>query len=418
MTTVHRAQSALLRWLALLLPLLLTAACIPQDLAVSPLGTVVVGPGEAIQIRSAEVLTGIGELGIPRQRAVAMALADYGPIKGHAVSMGAGLDSLCTALGGLGAAQTVAGDPRVVGLIGTSCSVAGAVASPILSEAGLVMISSSNTSPSLTSDLRGNAGSNYYPGYYRTASNDLYLARAVAEFAYNELGLRRMATIHDGDPYTSGLTGAFAVEFEALGGAVPVVAEVSRGETEMVPALTRIAAQSPEGLFFLLFPEESARVARQIGQVDGLEELTLISSDSLLLAAPEIVDVYLTGPELSFGNNINQATGKSGEEVLAAYEERYGEGPTSAYLAHAYDAATLLLHAIEQVAVVHGDALYIDRAKLRQALTNTTGFEGVIGVISCDGFGDCGTGRAEIRHHTDPTVTEFADLPVVYRYSR
>ena len=91
------------------------------------------------------------------------------------------------------------------------------------------MISSSNTSPSLTSDLRGNAGSNYYPGYYRTASNDLYLARAVAEFAYNELGLRRMATIHDGDPYTSGLTGAFAVEFEALGGAVPVVAEAESG---------------------------------------------------------------------------------------------------------------------------------------------------------------------------------------------
>ena len=47
-----------------------------------------VGPGEEIQIRSVEVLTGIGELGIPRQRA--MAVADYGPIKGHKVSMGAG----------------------------------------------------------------------------------------------------------------------------------------------------------------------------------------------------------------------------------------------------------------------------------------------------------------------------------------
>ena len=97
MTTILRAKPVLLRCFPLLLPLLLTSACIPQDLAVSPLGTVVVGPGEAIQIRSAVVLTGIGELGIPRQRAVAMALADYGPIKGHAVSMGAGLDSLCTA---------------------------------------------------------------------------------------------------------------------------------------------------------------------------------------------------------------------------------------------------------------------------------------------------------------------------------
>ena len=31
---------------------------------------------------------------------MAMALADYGPIEGHRVSMGAGLDSLCTAEGG------------------------------------------------------------------------------------------------------------------------------------------------------------------------------------------------------------------------------------------------------------------------------------------------------------------------------
>ena len=181
---------------------------------------------------------------------------------------------------------------------------------------------------------------------------------------------------------------------------------------------TRIAAHSPQGLFFLLFPAEAAHVARQIEQVDGLEELTLISSDSLLLAAPEATGVYLTGPELGDANNINQATAKSGDELIAAYKERYGEGPTNAYLAHAYDATTLLLHAIEQVAVAAGGRLYIDRARLRQALTATTGFQGIIGVISCDRFGDCGAGRAEIRHHTDPAITDFAELPVVYRYSR
>ena len=58
------------------------------------------GHGEEIQIRSLELLTGIGVRGVPRQRAVAMAMADYGPIEGHRVSMGAGLDSLCTAEGG------------------------------------------------------------------------------------------------------------------------------------------------------------------------------------------------------------------------------------------------------------------------------------------------------------------------------
>ena len=120
-------------------------------------------PGEAIQIRSMQVLTGIGDLGAPSQRGVAMALADYGPIKGHDVSMGAGLDSLCTAEGGRAAAEAVIGDPRVVGVIGTSCSVAATAASPLLSEAGLVMVAPSTTSPSLTSDLRGNAAPNSPP---------------------------------------------------------------------------------------------------------------------------------------------------------------------------------------------------------------------------------------------------------------
>ena len=137
MKTSDTPRPALLGCLALIITLLLTSACVPQNMVVSPLGTVVVGPGEDIQIRSLEVLTGsIAELGIPRQRVVAMALADYGPIKGHKVTMGAGLDSLCTAAGGKAAAETAVGDRRVVGVIGTSCSLAAAAASPVLSEAG------------------------------------------------------------------------------------------------------------------------------------------------------------------------------------------------------------------------------------------------------------------------------------------
>ena len=395
-------------------------SCGAQDFEAGPLGAVEVSPGDDIQIRSMAVLTGIGELGIPSQRGVALALADHGPIKGHNVSMGAGLDSLCTAEGGRAAADTVTGDPRVVGVIGTTCSVAATAASPILSEAGLAMIAPSNTSPSLTSDLRGSAGANYHSGYYRTANNDLYQARAVAQFAYRELELREMAAIHDGDPYTSGLTSAFTTAFEELGGSV-VTAAISRGDTDMVPTLTQIAAGSPDGLFFPLFPDEGAYVVQQIGQIAGLEDVTLIGGAALLvsefLSTPELEGTYLPGPESSFGGNINEATGKSGDELVADYREHYGEAPTSAYLAHAYDATTILLRAIEDVAVADEDTLFIDRAKLREALTSTTGFSGIIGTISCDEFGDCGTGRLQISHHTDSSVTDVAELRAVYRFT-
>ena len=107
MKITYYPRPALLGWLVLVLALLLGGACVPQDMVVSPLGMVVVGAGEDIQIRSLEALTGIGELGVPRQRAVAMALADYGLIEGHRVSMGAGLDSLCTAEGGAARTEAV-----------------------------------------------------------------------------------------------------------------------------------------------------------------------------------------------------------------------------------------------------------------------------------------------------------------------
>ena len=162
-------------------------------------------------------------------------------------------------------------------------------------------------------------------------------------------------------------------------------------------------------------------LSRQIGGVAGLEDIRLIGGAALLvseyLAIPESEGIYFPGPEVDFGANANEATGKHYDDLLAEYERRYVEAPTSAYLAHAYDATTVLLRAIEDTAVADGDSLFIDRAKLREELTRVAGFNGIIGKISCDEFGDCGTGRIQISHHTDSSITDIAELPVVYRFA-
>ena len=330
----------ILRTLIVLLVFLLTS-CTPIGLKTTA-QLVVVGSGETVHIRSIKALTGISELGIPRQRAVAMAVSHFGPIKGFGVALGTAGDSRCTAEGGALAAHKIAADLRVVGVVGTSCSVAAATASPILSEAGLVMISSGNTAPSLTSDLQGNAGANYHPGYFRTIGNDLYQAKAVADFVYNTLDLRRMATIHDGDPYTSGLTSAFARSFVELGGQITGGAQVRKGDVDMRAALTAIVAEEPEGIFFPLFPDEAGRVVRQVDMVNGGAELVLINSESLLFTQLEAVDAYLAGPDLDFTGNVNQATGRNAELLAAEYRQLYGETANLAYLALAYDAATMV----------------------------------------------------------------------------
>ncbi|MDQ7030407.1 MAG: ABC transporter substrate-binding protein [Ardenticatenia bacterium] len=132
-----------------------------------------------------------------------------------------------SAEGGTTGAQKIVSDPKIIGIIGTSCSGAAVPASQIMSEAGLVMISGSNTSPFLTS-LGGEKGNAWQPGYFRTAHNDEVQGAAAANFAYNELGVRKAASIHDGDPYTQGLAMVFNQVFEELGGEIVLATAVNK----------------------------------------------------------------------------------------------------------------------------------------------------------------------------------------------
>ncbi|GIS99422.1 MAG: hypothetical protein CM1200mP26_11350 [Acidimicrobiales bacterium] len=85
----------------------------------------------------------------------------------------------------------------------------------------------------------------------------------------------------------------------------------------------------------------------------------------------------------------------------------YGEKPSAAFWAHAYDATTLLLEAIDAASYVDEDgALVIDRAGVREWLNGVTDYEGMIGTLSCDEFGDCGSQKITVIGHADSGDTE------------
>ena len=392
----------------------------PPEFVPGPLGAVKLEPGEAVRIRMLLSVTVAPTLGAVSRHGAELAAEDMGPVHGRRVELGDPVDTSCSPQGGRAGAGGIAGDPKVAGIIGTNCSAAAVAASPVVSEAGLVMISPSNTSPRLTSDLGGNASPDHHAGYFRVSSNDLHQARALSDFVYNELELRSVATVHDGDPYTSALVEAFADAFSALGGEIAARAEIAKGDTVMTDVLTAFAAVDPDAIFFPLFVTEGTAFAAQARDFDGLEGTTLISAAALLVSAflgtSQSEGMYFAGPEADFGSNVNELTDRSGQQVLDAYRARHGGFPQSPYWAHAYDGTAVLLAAIGEVAVEVGDTMYIDRAALREALGETD-IGGLVGTVSCDRFGDCGTGRMNIYHHTDTTITDVSRLKVVYVYS-
>jgi len=399
-----------------------TTAAPVAEFTPGALGAVDIAEGDAVEIRALQAISGDVEfLGTDQVRGIELAIEDYGDINGHAVNLGTVEDDLCSAEGGQAGAQAILAQEGVLGVIGTTCSGAAAAASPLLSAAGMVLVSGSNTSPSLSSDLAGTAGENYHAGYYRTAHNDLFQGATAARFAFEELGFTKAAAIHDGDPYTDGLATAFADAFIALGGEVVVYTAVNKGDTDMTAVLTEVSAGAPEIVFFPIFPPEGDFVIQQAGGVAGLDGVTWFGADGILvdsfMSLPESEGMYFSGPDLRFGTN-QGVTGVTYNELVTRYEADYGEAPPAPFHAHTYDAAMMLMSAIEAVAFVDEDgSMWVDRQALRTELDNTSGFSGVTGSLECDAFGDCGAQAIAIIQHLDSSDLATSKANVVYSFS-
>lgn len=355
------------------------------------IGCVDIAPGDPIHIAYALTVSGAtASLGEDSKGGIEIAIADRGgELLGHPIEL-TGEDTLCNAEGGQAAGTKLSADATIVGVIGTNCSSEARAAMPLLAQAGMVMISPSNTNPDLTNPDH----SDHHDGYFRTAHNDLFQGRVAAEFAFNELGVKKVATIHDGSPYAESLQRVFAEVFVELGGEVTAQEAINVGDTDMKPVLTSIASGGPELIYFPIFEPEGNLIAAQAKEVAGLESVILMAADGLFAdTMPEAtgsaaVGMYLSGPYVDVNNEDYKA-------FLQKWSDQIGGVPPSGFHAHAFDATNILLNAIEQVAVVDADGtVHIGRQALRDAIYAVEGFAGLTGNLTCDENGDCATGEA------------------------
>lgn len=351
-------------------------------------GCYTVAEGEPIVIGTALVISGPdASLGLDSQYGAEVAgniKNEEGGILGHEIEWDF-QDDGCAPEGGQAAARALV-TAEVAAIIGTSCSSAGIPASEIASDAGILMVSPSNTAPSLTGD-------EHQPFYARTAHNDEVQGLAMAQFVCEELGLSTASTIHDGSAYAEQLQGVFAESFESeCGGETLRTEQVAPDQDDFSSVLESIAADSPEFLYYPIFVAAGALVTQQARDIGGLSETELAGADGMftpdwISAAGDAAEgVYLSGPDLEFSGSFYS------EEFLPAYTEVSGESePISVFHAHAFDAANLIFTAIEAVAIEGDDGtLYIPRTALRDAVLNgEVSFDGITGNITCEENGDC-----------------------------
>ncbi|HEX9635013.1 MAG TPA: branched-chain amino acid ABC transporter substrate-binding protein [Candidatus Limnocylindria bacterium] len=377
--------------------------------AADPFGCVEIAAGDPIRIASALAIVGdVAFLGNDSNFGSEVAIDDRGQLFGRDIEL-VKEDAGCgEAEDGQTAAQAIVADPSIVGVIGTTCSRTAVPAMPVLADAGLVMISPSNTAPSLTNPDNADFGG---PFYFRTAYNDQVQGAAVAQFVCDELPeATTAATIHDGSPYAEQLQQVFVDQFaEICGGTVTVQEAINIGDQDFSTVLTTIGADSPDILFFPIFSPEGPLVTRQSQDVAGLADTILIGADGLKDGAfveaagdlAEEIGMYFSGPDLNFGTAYT-------DDFLPKYLEKSGtEQPLAPYHAHGFDAANIFFDAIEAVGIEDADGtLWIPRDAVRQFVADLTDYPGLTGNLTCDEFGDCGSEFVSIAQLVDGVYTE------------
>lgn len=190
---------------------------------------------------------------------------------------------------------------------------------------------------------------------FRACIIDPFQGKVVAQFAYENLGLRKTAVIYDNaDTYSAGLDKAFVDAFVALGGEVVANEAFSGADVKDFSAqLINIKNANPEAVFV---PAHIDNIPLILQQIRGMGiEATLLGCDSWDYAAmPELVGLdviegayYVTG----FSPDAETAA-----DFVKAFTDLAGYRP-SFCSAMAYEAAHIVLNAIQNAETIDGTGI-------------------------------------------------------------
>jgi branched-chain amino acid transport system substrate-binding protein len=242
-------------------------------------------------------------------------------------------------------------------------------AAPTFQEAGIPFVTSGATHPMLPTWVGDNM--------FMTAFGDDDQSFAIADYAYDELGLRRIYVWTDNSmDFTRALTQFFTERFKERGGEIVSEDFFMMGDTDFSAQIDRLAAvdPAPDAVFISAIPSEAGLTVRQIREA-GID-MPILSGDGF--DTPLVAEV--PGPELAndvwFSTHTYLADDRPEvQEFIDAYTGMHGNAPENSFAPLGYDAIGLIANAIEQ-------AGSDDPAAIREALAATRDYPAVTGAIS------------------------------------
>jgi branched-chain amino acid transport system substrate-binding protein len=242
----------------------------------------------------------------------------------------------------------------------------------------MLMVSHANTNPGLTKPWETGEPDKYFPtgtrNYARVVTTDDYQGQGAAQFAVEDLKVKKAFVLNDNQTYGLGVAKAFSDSAKKLG--IEIVGEQAwDAKQPNYTALYQAVKASGADLVYLggIYDNNGGQLIKDkvavLGKNDG--NVKLFGPDGFtgypdMLKLPESAGMYLTFAGLTQDELVK--AGGAGVKLFEAYKAKYGTDPVGSYPLYGVAAVQVILAAIEKSdgtrkgvteAVLSGDGITI-----------------------------------------------------------
>ena len=287
-------------------------------------------------------------------------------------------------------AQKAAQDEDIVGWIGPFNSGCAAVEIPILNRAGLAMISPANTYIGLTKP----GGAPDEPEKYYPTGERNYARVIVADDKQGKAGVALMTEegfdsvyiLDDNETYGKGLADQFEKAAKEQGIDVLGREGIDGSAPNYRSLMNKIKETNPDAIYFggIIENNVAQLIKDKVGAGMSNDDVAFIGPDGIFVdqlitqAGGAAESIYVT-----FGGLPQSELSAEGQKFVKSYKSKYND-PIQPYTAYAYEAANVMLDAIERA----GKDGEVDRDEVVQEVYATEDYKGVLGTWSFDEDGD------------------------------
>jgi branched-chain amino acid transport system substrate-binding protein len=263
-------------------------------------------------------------------------VSDSGKLMGGAKVLPVRADSTCIdAAAATAAAERLITSEKVSAIMGADCSgVTGAILQNVARPNGVAMISPSATSPALSTAEDDGL-------FFRTAPSDARQGVVMTNVLMDR-GVKTVALTYTNNDYGKGLADSFQAAFEAAGGTVTINASHEDDKADYSAEVGALASAGGDALVVAGYTDKGGKGIIQASLDSGAFE-TFVLPDGMVGQA--LVDSIGAGLNGSFGQY--PGTDSQGAEVFQGMASAAGFDGTGAFAPESYDAAALIMMAMQ-----------------------------------------------------------------------